>query len=60
VADRPRQGHAVLHQYVHHGGLPTSLVAGIAAAMGVFGAVVLAFQRHGLRLRDRSNAALDR
>jgi hypothetical protein len=35
-------------------------VAGIAAAMGVFGAVVLAFQRHGLRLRDRSNAALDR
>ena len=31
-----------MHQYGHHGGLPTSLVAGIAAAMGVSGAVVLA------------------
>lgn len=36
------RGHAVMHQYGQHGGLPTSLVAGIAAAMGVFGAVVLA------------------
>jgi hypothetical protein len=35
------KGHAVLHEYGHHGGPPTRLVAAIAALMGVFGAVVL-------------------
>lgn len=54
------RGHAVLHRYDHDGGLPTSLVAGIAAAMGVFGGRRPRVPRHGLRLRDRSNAALDR
>jgi hypothetical protein len=35
------KGHAVLHEYGHHGGPPTRLVAAIAAVAGVFGAVVL-------------------
>lgn len=35
------KGHAVLHEYGHHGGPPTRLVASIAAVAGVFGAVVL-------------------
>jgi hypothetical protein len=35
------KGHAVVHQYGHHGGPPTALVATIAAAAGIFGAVVL-------------------
>lgn len=41
------RGHAVMHQYGDHGGLPTSLVAGVAAVMGVFGTVVLASQATG-------------
>jgi hypothetical protein len=35
------KGHAVVHQYGHHGGPPTALVATIAAVAGVFGVVVL-------------------
>jgi uncharacterized protein DUF4396 len=35
------KGHAVLHEYGHHGGPPTRVVAAIAAVAGVFGAVVL-------------------
>jgi hypothetical protein len=41
------RGHAVMHEHGHHGGPPTALVAAVAAAMGVFGTVVLVAQAVG-------------
>jgi hypothetical protein len=35
------RGHAVLHEYGHHGGPPTALVATIVVVAGIFGSVVL-------------------
>jgi hypothetical protein len=35
------KGHAVLHEYGHHGGPPTALVATIVVVGGVFGSAVL-------------------
>jgi hypothetical protein len=47
VADRARQGHAVVHQTGHHGDFPTGAVAAVAAAAFVFGTAVLILEALG-------------